>query len=395
MKLFKKIVFWIVSYSIRLVLFATVSAAIAVAVIGKSSDVKEVLQQTDSYTRFVPAVIDANKAAPQSGNSLDYDDKNIELIITESFPASDLKQTTESVIDSVYDWLNGKTPSLTFKADFTKNKEMLADKLSAYAFNRLRQQPVCKSLPETINPLTVQCQPAGYDLDEAQASYRQQLLESDSFLAKTVLTEQDLPKNTSGKTLAEQLDFAPRSFRWLLRAPYVLGAVTLLFGVLYVVLSPRIRKGIAGIGSILMGSGASLALFPIIFDILLPQLTKDYQVQSGTQGTQAILNDVINHVSNHSYTLLITIGIQLFIAGLCVYLLERATRNETARYKNIEKKTGITSSNQKPGPSPRSLRGKLSHENVPLQSSDLPARLNQKRINENKKYAKLFTKKKI
>jgi len=393
MKTLKKIAFWIVSYSIRFVLFATISASVAVVIVGKSSDIKEVLTQTNSYQRFVPAVIEANKNAAQNSSSLNYEDQNIARIINESFPANDLKRVSENLVDNAYAWLDGDKQTLTFKADFTHNKLQLADKLSTYAFERLRKQPFCTRLPEVVNPLTIECQPAGYNLDEAEVSYRQQLLESDSFLSKTILTQDDLPKNGVGNTITEQYDFAPMAYRWLLRAPFILGGLFVLFGALYVLLSSRVRKGISGFGAILFTSGLSLAFFPILFDIVLPHFTKRYQVQSGTQGTQAIFTDVINHITNHFYTLFITIGIQLFVVGLCIYLLEKATRDENARYKNVEIKSGLSTSNQKSQPSPKSLRGKLSFNNVPIQSSDLPTKMNPKMIEENKKYA-LFKKKK-
>jgi hypothetical protein len=395
MKTLKKIGFWIVSYTVRLALFGTILTAVAVAIIGKNSYVKDVLNETKSYDRFVPAVIEANKAAPQGSNSLNYDDQNIVKIFTESFPADDLKSKTEHVIDEVYAWLNGEQPQLKFSADFSPNKQLLADKLSAYAFTRLAKLPPCKSLPETINPLTIECKPVGFDLKEVQESYRQQLLASDSFLSKTILTEEDLPKNTAGKTLPDQYAFAPTAFRWLLRAPYILGVLTLVFSVAYVWLSPKKRKGVAGLGSILMSSGISLAIFPILFDIVIPRFTDSFQVQSGTQGTQAIFSDIISSITAHFVSLFITIGIQLFVAGLCVYLIERVTRNEAAKYKTVEKKSGVVSSNQKPEPTPKSLRGKLAHDNIPVQTSDLPTRLSPDKIASNKKYAKLSKKKRM
>lgn len=395
MKILKKIAYWIVGYSIRFILFATITAAVIVSVVGKSSYVKNILTDINSYDRFVPAVIEANRTAPQSSDSLNYDDPNIVKIFNDSFPAADLKIQTEGVIDNLYGWLNGEQPTLTFKADFTPNKALLADKLTNYAFERLAGLPDCKQLPESINPLTINCKPGGYDLQDVKESYHQELLGSNSFLSQTVLTEKDLPKNDAGKTLPQQLTFAPSAFQWLLRAPYLLGGITLVFGVLYVWLSPRKRRGISGIGSILLSSGISLAIFPILFDIVIPHYTKSFQAQSGTTGTQAIFSDVIDHITHHFDTLFITIGIQLFIVGLSIYLLERATRNETAKYKNIEKKSGTVSSVEKPRPSPKSLRGKLSAENVPVQSSDLPNRLNPKRVAENKKYAKLHKKKKM
>ncbi len=393
MRTLKKIGFWIVSYTIRLVLFGCVTASVLVVVAGKPEDVKAILNQANSYERFVPAVIDANKNQSNGDNTLDYSDPKVVSVITNSFPAADLRTNAENVIDHVYGWLDGSVPQLSFTVDFTQNKIALADGLTSYAFTRLAFLPPCKSLPSEVNPLTIQCQPPDYDDPAIQTSYRDQLLDSESFLSKTVITEKDLPKNTQGKTFAQQYSFAPTAYKWLLRAPYVLGALTVIMSVLYIFLSPKKRRGVSGLGSVFMGSGITLAIFPILYDFILPKLTSSFQVQSGTTGTQAIFSDVISQVTSHVDSLFITIGIQLTIVGLSIYLLERATRDSLARYKDVSKKAGVATSLEKPEPSPRSLRGKLTVDNIPLQSSDLPAKRDPKKVAENNRYRALYSSK--
>ena len=393
MKTLKKLLFWITSYLLRFVLFATITAAVALAVVGKSSDIKDVLNQTHSYDRFVPAVIAANKAGAQTADSLNYDDPQVAEIFTSSFPASDLRHNSEMVVDDIYAWLNGPSKNLQFKVDFTQNKAVFADKLSAYVIGRLNKLPKCTEQPESVNPLTIQCKPGDYNAADVQKSYRDQLFTSDTFLSKTVLTEKDLPKNTDGKSLPQQFSFAPTAWKLLQRSPIILGSLLALLSFSYIFLSPRRRRGISGFGSILISAGISLAIFPIFYDYILPHFTSSYQIQSGTTGTQAIMTDVITHVTQHFDSLFITIGIQLAIGGLTIYLLERVTRRESSRYKNVEFKSGVETSIEKPQVSPKSLRGKLNNDNIPLQSSEGPAKQNPKKVSENKKYRELYSKK--
>ena len=82
----------------------------------------------------------------------------------------------------------------------------------------------------------------------------------------------------------------------------------------------------------------------------------------------------------------------MVIVGLCIYLLERATR-PASKYTNLGKRAGLATSQQKPQISPKSLRGKLSNETIPLQSSDQPAKQNAKKVAANNKYRKLYSKK--
>ena len=392
-KTIKKLLHWMTSYLIRLLLFGTILTAVIITIAGSSSSIKEVLDQTNGYDRFVSGVIESNKKQPLVAGSLDYSDPVIIRIFNDSFPSYDLRSNTEGVIDNIYLWLNKKSPSLEFSVDFTKNKQLFAEKLTDYAFIRLSRLPSCKTPPTEVNPLTIACKPQGYDAKDVRESYKQQLIASDTFLGKTKLTASDLPKNSKGKTLPEQYSFAPRAFAWLRLAPYILGALSVLTAILYIITSPKKRQGVSGVGIILGSTGVTLAIFPIFFDYVLPRLTDTFKVESGTSGTQAIFSDAINHLTRHFDELFISIGIQMAIVGLSIYLLERATRGEVDKYKNIVKKAGLQSGTAKQPGSPKSLKNKLSNSSVPIQSSDLPAKANPKQVSRNNKYRKLYSKK--
>ena len=393
MKTFKRFAFWIVGYLLRFVLFATVTVAVAFAVAGNAKTIKAVLNNNKSYEQIVPAIIETNKASPQSAWSLPYDDQKIVEIFEQSFPSSDLRLNSEKIIDSTFAWLSGTTPTLDFKVDLSANKATLADKLTTYSFVRLAHLPPCKTLPSEINPLAIQCQPAGYNSQEIQDSYRNQLLKSDAFLIQPVLTAKDLPKNGAGKNIAQQYSYAPTVYQLLKISPYILGTLMVVLVIAFVLLSPKKRRGISALGSILMSTGIGLAVLPIIYDVIISKFLNHANTARTSASTQQIISDITDQVYKHFNSLLITVGIQLALAGITIYMLEKLTRNETAKYKGISKKTGMESSNLKPKANPKSLRGALSTSNIPLQSSDLPAKLNPKKVAENNKYRKLYKKK--
>lgn len=394
MKTIKKLLFLLVSYSIRLVLFATITVWILVLTVGKPEKTKQIIAANNAYERFVPSVINANKSLPTSEGSINYDDPKISNIIYASFPASDIKNAAENVIDGTYNWLSGTSKELVFRADFSSNKIKLAEALSGYAFDRLKTLPDCIQQPSAVNPLTINCRPEGFNDPKVKQAYLQQLISSDTFLAKSVFTAQDLPKNSAGKTLPQTYSFAPTLYKWLLRAPYLLLSLTLLMCGLYVLLSPNKRRGVSGLGLIFITSGFSLAIFPILFDVVLPRFTKSFQSPTQSTGPQTIISDIVSHVTHRFDSAFITVGIQLFIAGISIYLLEKATKNPISKYKNVAKKSGLTSSNQKRTKNdPKSLRGKLNQQNIPLQSSDSKDSKTSSKIAQNDKYRKLYQKK--
>ena len=63
-KTIKKLLHWMTSYLIRLLLFGTTLTAVIITIAGSSSSIKEVLDQTNGYDRFVPGVIESNKKQP-------------------------------------------------------------------------------------------------------------------------------------------------------------------------------------------------------------------------------------------------------------------------------------------------------------------------------------------
>lgn len=374
---------------LRIVIFLAITASVIVVIFGNQATLKLILQKTNSYSRFIPSVIEENVKNTPVNSAFSYEDPEIVAVITSSFPARDLRRNTEQFIDSVYLWLNGTTEKLTFTVDFTKNKQQFAAGLADYAFNKLERLPVCKQAPPELDPLTATCRPKNLNLLESKKVYEKQINDSDSVLQKTLFTENDLPRNASGQTIAEQFHYAPQIFTWLKRSPYILGIASVILAIDFIILSPRKRKGIVSLSRILMGSGISIIIFPLFFSYVLPYFAKTLQFNSGVGGTQKIFSEIIDQLGNNVDILFILIGSGVAIAGFILYGIERITR-PTTKYTGLEKKSGVAVSAKKSEPTPKSLKGKLTQETVPVQSSDDPTK---KRMKGKNKYRTLMNKK--
>lgn len=371
---------------IRLLLFFGIIATVLLIVFGNSKVIKTTLTTSNAYSRLVPAIIEDNKKNPATQNSLPFDDPAITTIFTDSFPNRDIKKNTESVIDSVYDWLNNKSPTLKFRVDFTANKQAYAHAIANYAFKRFEALPICKILPETIDPLTSDCRPNNIDISASRDSYEQQIYKSELFLPKTVFTEEDLPKNKQGQTIAQQLSYIPSLFTWLKRTPYIVAGLLLLLSVDLLLLSSRKRKAIQSLSRILIGSGFSIVVFPFLFSYVLPYFFKSFDYNFDDVGTQKIFSEIIDNLTRTVDILYIIIGAAIAVVGFLIFASERLTRPST-KYHNLEKKSGVAVGIKT---SPKSLRGKLTSENVPLVSSE-GSRV--KRMKTPAKYRTLYKKK--
>lgn len=365
----KNILYVLSGILLRLVLFFGITATVVLIVFGSPATLKTTLQTSNAYSKFVPSLIESSKKNPKPGSNLNLEDPEIVEIFTDSFTGRDLQKKTEAVIDSAYGWLNGQTSSLQFKIDFTKNKRQFARALTDYAFNRLEALPVCKLPPTELNPLTATCKPIAESFSEVKKSYEEQIFVSDTFLKKTILTQDDLPKNINGQSISEQLHFLPTLFTWLKRAPFILVTLILILTADFLLLSQRKRKGLQSLSAIFFGSGISILAFPVIINYVIPYFTKSFQFSLESDGTQKIFSEIIDSMGRLADVLFIILGTIVIIIGFLIYAAERLSRPST-KYHDIEKKSGVAIGLRKPVLSPKNLRKKLNQNNVPIQSSD-------------------------
>lgn len=366
---------------LRLTLVFGITATVFVVVFGQPTTIKRSLVTNNAYSRYVPSLIEENKKLPQNADNIALKDPAITQILTDSFPASDLQAKTELFTDSIYAWLQGETKTLTFTIDFSTNKRMFADRLANYAFVRFASLPFCKQNLAEIDPLTATCRPKNIDLEGSKASYADQIFASDAILKKTVFTQDDLPKNKAGQTVPQQLSYAPTAYVWMRRAPYIMISTALFLAFDLLVLSNRKRKAVRSVAGILMGSGVSILVFPLLYDFVVPYFSKSLSFSFETAGTQQIFNEITTEISHLVDIYFIYIGVSLAIAGFLIWAAERLSRPQN-KYHNIEQKAGMQVGSKKV-PSPN--KTKLTADMVPLQSSDGA----RKKVKVSPKYRKL------
>jgi hypothetical protein len=363
--------------------YGTATATVLVFVLGNRIDVKQTLVDSGAYDKFVPSIIESNK----DNKSIPLEDPEVKKIINQSFPPEKLRTETELIVDSIFDWLEGSKNSVSFSVDFTENKTMLGDQLSRYAFNGLAFKEECRSQPETFDPFTTTCRPYGYDIFEGEKRFAEQIKSSEGFLGKTVLTEQSLPKNKAGKSIFEEYYYAPIAYEWLIRAPWILGALTILTAIGYVVYLPNKRRGMVSLGKRIFFSSATLIATPILFSFVLPYFTNSYGNELGGSSSEVLLNDILSTLTRNFDRMMIIFGVWLMLIGLAIIVGERMTRPRT-RYVGVEKRAGLTSSNERPKKQ-SSPRGTLNESTLPLQSSEVSVTKKAKKPRKNSKYRKI------
>ncbi len=369
-------------YRTLLVFLVTLGASVLLA--RDSNYIKDVLVGQDVYSKFVPALIEANIAQQnQTVSSIPLEDPKVQEIFTKAFPAEDLQLASETIINSAYSWLEGDSSTFDFRVDFTKNKEALASGLANYAFNRLEYLPTCNIIPESIDPFTTNCLPENIDLVSEKQSFKDLITNTDGFLENPIITQESLPKDGRGRIFSNQYPEMPVYYSLMFVSIPILAGVILLLAILVVFLSRSLRRGIRKIGLSTATVCFSLILFTVIFVFVLPLFTNSLPIlQTSDQGIDGLLNSVSKAIGRDYSIAMIKIGVPILLGGLLIFGIEKLTRPKV-NYKTASKKSGLSSSNEPKIKGP--TKSKIVKKRPPVQSSESSDTKPAKRL-KNKKY---------
>lgn len=362
MKPLRRPLLMIATWSLRTLLFIGVPLLGALIYFGNADYLESTLKSAHAYDSFVPAVTESLASSSQGDQGIPFTDPGVRQIISNGLPPQVLETSSDKVIDSMYDWLEGKSPEPKFTIDLTKNREFISENISLYAFNRLTKQPVCFENPKEINPFTAKCLPVNFDLNAEKASFATAIAAA---FPKTVFTADDLPKMSGGKSIAQAFPQAPTYYRWFKLSPLILGVLLIGSCVAVVRLCRTNRLGFRLLGSVSLSTGVALMITPVLYLLAYPRINGALHLQSADTGLNALGTTVAGALSSTFYIFLIKASLIIINLGLVIVLMERFSRS--LDYQQVATKAGLvnTSARRKTKAKPGSK-----YEQVPLISSE-------------------------
>jgi hypothetical protein len=157
---------------LSLVCTITVSAFVTLQTLETTAldrtEVKGWLDKSGVYNNLLATVLNTNTAAQQdldTGSSIVTSD-DVKSALAQTMNPGYAKQSTEKVVDSAYNWLDGKSSTIAFEINTTEKKDEFTANLSTILQPQLAQLPQCLSLAQfqTNNP---PCLPAGTTAKQA------------------------------------------------------------------------------------------------------------------------------------------------------------------------------------------------------------------------------------
>jgi hypothetical protein len=287
-------------------------------VFGTPTAVKHALKDSGFYTKVVTLALDkAQKEQATGQQAIPIDRQEVEQKIQKSISPAYLQSQTEKTLDSVYDWLHGKSPTLNFAINAGDTKARLANGLSDYITQHLTALPTCApgtAASDDIDPFAATCLPAGFDIGTAAAKAKDQLLGS-GFLQDGELNAANI-KTNDGKTLEDQVRKVPQMYHWVVWGIYGAGLLALLSALGVIFLSKTRRSGIKKVAIIAIPIGVLMTLMGWLASFGAGKAmaaAKEPIQQTGVQIGQLLANDLRLWWMGYGTTLL-ALGIGSLVA---------------------------------------------------------------------------------
>jgi hypothetical protein len=238
--------------------------AILYATVLSPSFAKSTIAKSGLYDNFVNSSLDLAAATDLEGEA-----SNINQVITDIRPTisqiltpSFLRTNTETVIDAIGNWLNGKTALPEFAIDTGTVRTDLNNALVDYINQRLSGLPICSSTVSTItyDALTAQCQlpvaPSQTYLTDTANDFSSEI----PILGQNEFNTSNLVADASNSAWQD----IPNAYRWGKLAPFVWGGLVLVIIALILSMSTNRPRSVRKIGHLLVGNGIFLVIIGTI-----------------------------------------------------------------------------------------------------------------------------------
>jgi hypothetical protein len=263
------------------------------------TEVKGWIDKSGAYNNLLNTVLSTNTAAQQELNStrgsiVTSDD--VKTALSQTMDPAYVKQSTEKVIDSAYNWLDGKSSTISFEINTTEKKDDFAKHLSAVLEPQLAQLPQCLSLGQfqSNNP---PCRPTGTTAKQAADELATDAANQASIFSKPVTNETVAQSSdgsaqtsplTSGNSSANRLrDIVSNLHMWLIWLPII----AVVSGGLMVLLSQHKLKAAKHLaGRLTVGLALTCAA-----GLLIANVGRTYSLKDLT-GSNALMSQVVEPV---------------------------------------------------------------------------------------------------
>jgi hypothetical protein len=301
------------------------------------------LSDSKIYDRLpAAALVQTQKSGTDSGaGSISLSDPAVQQAARTAFPSDLLRHSANTLLDSNYDWLAGKTATPNFSIDLSSAKQNFAKLVGQAAATHLAALPVCTpaqlaQLSIPVDSLSVSCRPAILTAQAEGARITEAVGNSNDLLSDPVVTagslNQDL-KNGQGQPYYQKVSWAPKAYRAALKLPWVLGGLALLSGLGIIFIAPSRRRGTRRIGAVLLLAGIILVIEKLVADAFVKKFANTTLHNTLASQLKQPISDFLHKGEPQLVQPYLWFGILFVIAGLIILVGIFKTRGRNAKPK--------------------------------------------------------------
>lgn len=305
MNILRKILVVFLAGLLPIFLFALAIDTGIIRTAGSSAPVKKVLADSGIYNSLISSALDqAKTSGGDQGGGISLTDPAIKQAAENTFTPQFLQQNTEKFLDSIFVWLNGKTPVPDFQIDVSSLKATFATEVAKLAQQRAATLPKCPTAlsgsSDSFDPFSATCLPPSITPTQVAAQAQNNITSGQGFLKDPVLSASTIKSGNSNQSVfSDQLKNAPSAYQKVKKAPMVLAALAILTTLSIVFLSSSRTHGLRRAGIVFLAVGFVLLVFAWALNWgvnqkALPKLNLDNKVLQ--EKVRTLVSDVMQNI---------------------------------------------------------------------------------------------------
>lgn len=356
MSVIKRFLHYISATGLSLSLFFLATITVLLLTILNAGFIKQTLVKTNAYNNIIPASLELATATSEKQGEEPINPvvvSQLKPIATATVTPEFLKSSTESVIDGLFSWLDGRTtaPVILIKTDTIKQN--LQRELVAYTKNRVATLEVCQKGTNYTNfdPLTTPCRPP-YSVNEADIqSYVANLVSQIPLFSKPEISLESLGA-TDVFSADKPIQAAPKVYSVIQKLPYALLLLAVLSATVLVLIGAYKKGAVRAVAHTITWAGIMLVILSAITLIFNNRFSGNL-LGSSTQEQALFVKTIVTPITNMfiktaaDYSLYI--GIAYCLIGAILYVIAHRMRfNKLAEAANDDQVPLSTESKQNP-----------------------------------------------
>jgi len=336
MNLLRKLAFALATTTLLLAVSVMIISLFMIRIIGNEAHLKTELRNSGLYDAVAT---DLTSKISINTEEINSEDPIVQTALKDSLNSSTIRKFSEDVITSTFSWLRGDVATPSFTLNTKDLQPIFFESLTSQLKTRLEALPPCPTgvIPETTDPFTATCWPAGVSIDDQLATLTTELQNDTTGAFDTNnLSAKDITVTVNGQQQPyyQALDWLPTYYHWLTLAPWIAAlSVLALIGLLVLLASPH-EKGYktaaiicAPIGLILVIAGSFIPQFTFLITNAQTAALKDNTFKDPLQ-------TLANNLIHSTGSFLVIRGVLLLTAGVllaALYIISSRQRRNKIR----------------------------------------------------------------